>query len=174
MNRVFEGHGVRFEFPDDWILHEQESPEEVSITINSQETSFWSLTLLFDRPDIHEVVEAVINTLQEEYTELDVYPSEARLGDSHTVARDIDFVCHELIGSAFVRAAMAPGFTVLVLFQADDFELEETEIVFEKISNSLTWSSAADGQVRDVLDLFTPLVEPVSDDDAKTDDDLED
>ena len=51
MNRVYESHGVRFEYPKDWILHEQAGHDEVSITVNSPETSFWSLTLLFHRPE---------------------------------------------------------------------------------------------------------------------------
>lgn len=153
MQRVFERHGIRFEFPEDWILHEQESSGEISVTVNSPETSFWSLTLLLDRPDPHDVMEAVIGTLREEYSELDVYPSESRLGDSRTVARDVDFVCHELIGSAFLRVTATSQFTLLVLFQAADFELDETLPILERISQSLHWDSVASDEL-DGLDLF--------------------
>ena len=170
MHRVFEQHGVRFEYPDDWILHEESSPGEVSITVNSPETSFWSLTLLFDRPDPYRVVETVLDTLREEYSEIDVYSSEEQLGDSRTVARDVDFVCHELIGSAFVRAAVAPGFTLLVLYQGADFELDETQSILERVSKTLTWDTSSEARVVDVLDFF----ELANDEDAETAEDASD
>ena len=154
MHRVFEQHGVRFEYPEDWILHEESSPGEVSITVNSPETSFWSLTLLFERPDPYRVVETVLDALREEYSEIDVYSSEERLGDNSTVARDVDFVCHELIGSAFLRAAVTPGFTLLVLYQGADFELDETQPILERVSKSLTWEMSSEARVVDVLDFF--------------------
>ena len=154
MNRVFEGHGIHFEYPEDWILHEQSTPEEITITINSPETSFWSLTLLLERPDPYRVIETVIDTLREEYSDVDIYSSEDRLGDLQTVARDVDFVCHELIGSAFIRAAVIPGGTLLVLYQGADFELEETQPLLERVSKSLTWDASSEPRMIDVLDLF--------------------
>ncbi len=154
MHSVFERHGVRFEYPEDWILHEESSPGEVSITINSPETSFWSLTLLFERPDPYRVVETVLDALREEYSEIDVYSSEQQLGDSRTVARDIDFVCHELIGSAFLRATVTPGFTLLVLYQGADNELDETQSLLERVSKSLTWEVSNEARMVDVLDFF--------------------
>ena len=167
MHTVFERHGVRFEYPDDWILHEQSSPGEISITVNSPETSFWSLTLLFERPDPYRVVETALDTFREEYSEIDVYSSEEQLGDSRTVARDVDFVCHELIGSAFLRAAVVPGFTLLVLYQGADFELDETQSILERVSKSLTWDTSSEARVVDVLDFF----ELASDTDAETEED---
>ena len=139
MDRVFEGHGIRFEYPDDWILHEQSSPEEFTLTVQSPNTSFWSLTLLFDRPDSQRVIDSALEVFQEEYTEIDVYPSDVRLNDQPTVACELDFVCHELIGSAFLRAVAAPDCTLLVLYQGADLELDELQPVLEKITRSLTW-----------------------------------
>ena len=164
MHRVFEHHGVRFEYPEDWILHEQSSPEEISITVNSPETSFWSLTLLFERPDPNRVIETALDTFREEYFEIDVYPSDDRLGDSRTVARDVDFVCHELIGSAFLRAAVAPGFTLLVLYQGADFELDETQPVLERVSKSLTWENWNESESDEVPQFFERSSDEETDD----------
>ena len=153
MDRVFEGHGIRFEYPDDWILHEQSSPEEITLTVHSPDTSFWSLTLIFDRPDPRRVIDAILETFREEYTEIDVYPSDVRLGDQPTESCELDFVCHDLIGSAFLRAAVAPEFTLLVLYQGADLELDNTQPLLEKINNSLTWDA---DDLPDVLDVFNP------------------
>ncbi len=153
MDRVFEGHGIRFEYPEDWILHEQSSPEEFTLTVHSPDTSFWSLTLIFDRPDPRRVIDAILETFREEYTEIDVYPSDVRLGDQPTESCELDFVCHDLIGSAFLRAAVAPDFTLLVLYQGADLELDDTQPLLEKINNSLTWDA---DDLPDVLDVFNP------------------
>lgn len=144
MDRVFEGHGIRFEYPDDWILHEQSSPEEVTLTVQSPDTSFWSLTLIFDRLDPRRVIDSVLDTFREEYSEIDVYPSDVRLNDLPTEACELDFVCHDLIGSAFLRAVATPDFTLLVLYQGADLELDDVQPLLEKVSRSLTWESESD------------------------------
>ena len=153
MDRVFEGHGIRFEYPEDWILHEQSSPEEITLTVQSPESSFWSVTLILDRPDPRRVIETILETFREEYSEIDVYPSDVRLGDQPTESCELDFVCHDLIGSAFLRAAVAPDFTLLVLYQGADLELDDTQPLLEKINNSLTWDA---DDLPDVLDVFNP------------------
>lgn len=153
MDRVFEGHGIRFEYPDDWILHEQSSPEEITLTVQSPDSSFWSVTLILDRPDPRRVIETILETFREEYSEIDVYPSDVRLGDQPTESCELDFVCHDLIGSAFLRAAVAPDFTLLVLYQGADLELDDTQPLLEKINNSLTWDA---DDLPDVLDVFNP------------------
>ncbi len=144
MDSVFEGHGIRFEYPDDWILHEQSSPDEITLTVNSPDTSFWSLTLLFDRPDPQRVIDSALDAFREEYTEIDVYPSEVSLNDQPTIACELDFVCHDLIGSAFLRAVATPDFTVLVLYQGADLELDTLQTLLEKITGSLKWETDSD------------------------------
>ncbi len=179
MNRVYESHGVRFEYPEDWILHEQPGQDDVSITVNSLETSFWSLTLLFHRPEPDRVIETALDALRAEYSEVDVYPATDRLGESRTVARDVDFVCHELISTSFLRATRTPRFTMLVIYQGADFELDETQTLLEEVCRSLSWdlSDGAENAIvpddTEWLDYFWPSqVEPNNDtsDEAKTDD----
>ena len=141
MDRVFEGHGIRFEYPDDWILHEQSSPEEITLTVHSPETSFWAVTLILDCPDPQRIMDTILDTFREEFTEIDVYPSDFRLLDQPTEACELDFVCHDLISSAFLRAVAAPDFTLLVLYQGADLELDEMQPLLEKITRSLTWDT---------------------------------
>ena len=150
MDRVFEGHGIRFEYPDDWILHEQSMPDELTLTVQSPNTSFWSLTLLFDRPDPQRVLDSALDAFREEYTEIDIYPGEIRLNGQPTVACELDFVCHELIGSAFLRAVVAADFTLLVLYQGPDLDLDETQPLLEKLTKSLSWDTD------DLPDVFNP------------------
>lgn len=144
MDSVFEGHGIRFEYPDDWILHEQSTPEEITLTVHSPDTCFWSVTLLLDRPEPQRVIESALDAFREEYTEIDVYSGDERLNELPTIACELDFVCHDLISSAFLRAIVAANFTVLVLYQGADLELDTLQTLLEKITASLKWEIDSD------------------------------
>jgi hypothetical protein len=96
--------------------------------------------LFQDGPSPQEVLESAVEALQEEYAEADIYPSTARIGKRVGVARDVDFVCFELINSAFLRAFQPERFTVLVLYQGFDGELETTRLLLEAISTSLAFA----------------------------------
>lgn len=137
MDETYEGHGIRFLYPAYWELLEQEDGESTSITVASPDTSFWSISLFRDSPSPQQVVASAIEAFREEYEEVDVYPSDERMGDWPGVANDVDFVCFELINSAFLRAFQTDRFTVLVLYQGFDGELVETRPLLEAISASL-------------------------------------
>jgi hypothetical protein len=140
MEEIYEGHGISFRFPAHWELTEQVDEEAISITVASPETSFWSISLFQEGPSPQEVLESAVEALQEEYAEADIYPSTARIGKRAGVARDVDFVCFELINSAFLRSFQTERFTVLVLFQGFDGELETTRSLLEAISASLAFA----------------------------------
>jgi hypothetical protein len=139
MTETYSAHGVRFQYPDDWEVSEQQRGAELVITVTSPETSFFTLGLLFDRPSAEAVVETVIEALREEYEDLDDYEVVERVAGQATVARDVEFFCLELLNSAWVRAFALPRFTVLVFYQANDRDLEEVQPVFEQILDSLAW-----------------------------------
>ncbi len=140
MEEIYEGHGIRFRYPAYWELTEQEDDEATSITVASPETSFWSISLFQDGPSPQQVLDSAIEAFREEYAEVDVYASSARTGERAGAARDVDFVCFELINSAFLRSFQTERFTVLVLYQGFDGELETTRPLLEAISASLAFA----------------------------------
>jgi hypothetical protein len=138
MQASYHAHGVRFRYPDDWELSEQREGEQISITVSSPQTAFWTVSLFPGRPEPEDIVAAALDAFHEEYDELDDYPSKVRVCKRPTVARDVDFVCLELLNSAGIRAFRAPAFTVLVLFQLTDAERQETAPILERITKSLS------------------------------------
>jgi len=140
MEEIYEGHGISFRYPAYWELTEQEDEEATSITVASPETSFWSISLFHHGPPPQQVLDSAIEAFREEYDEVDVYASTARTGERAGVARDVDFVCFELINSAFLRSFQTDRFTVLVLYQGFDGELEITRPLLEAISASLAFA----------------------------------
>jgi hypothetical protein len=138
MEALYQAHGVMFRYPGEWELSEQREGEQLSITVSSPQTAFWTVSLFPDRPDPADIVAATIDAFHDEYAELDDYPSKVRLCRSPTVARDIDFVCLELLNTAGIRAFRTREFTVLVLFQLTEGERAELGPVLERITRSLT------------------------------------
>jgi hypothetical protein len=143
MDETYKGHGIRFRYPASWELVEQEDGESTSITVASPDTSFWSVSLFPEGPSPEQVVASAVEAFREEYDEVDVYPSEEKMGDRPGTALDVDFVCFELINSAFLRSFQTDRLTVLVLYQGFDGELAETRPLLEAISASLALEDEA-------------------------------
>ena len=137
LNEVFRGYGVRFRYPPYWELNEEKSEQQISVTVASAETSFWSLSLFFDRPLSEDLLESAVEVFRDEYEECDIYPTESVVCHRTSVARDAEFVCLELVNSAFLRAIETNQFTALILYQGTDTELQETKEMLEEITASL-------------------------------------
>jgi hypothetical protein len=145
MEEIYDRYGVRFRYPAYWEVTEQDDDEATSITVASPDTSFWSISLFKDGPSPKELVDSAIEAFQEEYPEVDVYSSTARTGERSGVSRDVDFVCFELINSAFLRSFQTERYSVLVLYQGFDGELETTRPLLEAISASLAFAGEDEG-----------------------------
>ncbi len=139
MDKLYNAHGIRFRYPGDWELSEQEDGGDVTVTVASRETSFWTISLLDGRPDPERVLREALDTFHGEYAELDEYPAQAKIHETPCEARDLQFVQYELINSAFLRVCPAGSMTALVLYQGTDHELEHTRPILEAITQSLEW-----------------------------------
>ena len=143
MQSTYDSYGVRFRYPSEWELSEQRDGEQISITVSSPGTAFWTVSLFPNCPEPDDIVAAVLDAFHDEYSEMDEYPSQVRICKRPTVARDIDFVCLELLNMAGVRAFRARDFTVLVLYQLTEGEREQSGPVLERITRSLACPDAA-------------------------------
>jgi len=133
----FHAHGVRFQFPETWEINEDEAEHEFTVTVSSPETSFWALTLVFDYPSPQRLIDLAVQAFRDEYDEVDVYAADETVCNRAATSRNIEFVCLELLNSAFLRAFRTGRFTALVLYQGTDHELAATRDVLESILRSL-------------------------------------
>lgn len=147
MDTIYQSNGVTFRYPSEWELTEEQTDEQLSITVTSPQTAFWTLILFPDCPEPDDVVETVLDAFHEEYPEMDEYPTKARIGRRRTVGRDIDFVCLDVLNLARVRAFRTSGFTALVLFQMTEAEEDETGPILEMITRSLSLPSNAEDEI---------------------------
>jgi hypothetical protein len=134
---VYCAHGIQFRHPGDWTVTEDVGPDETTISVQSEGTSYWSLTLIDDAPDPIDVIEIVLGAYRDEYTDVDVYEVIPAI-ESSAVARDIDFVCLDLVNSASLMAFRTNRRTVLVVGQGTDHELKTTRAVLDSMTQSLS------------------------------------
>ncbi|MDA0589162.1 MAG: hypothetical protein O2820_14720 [Planctomycetota bacterium] len=141
---VFEEHGVRFEYPSDWTLSQDSEDGNVAITVESGGTAFWMLTILQDRPPAEEVIQAAVDSLQDEYDDCDIYESSEQICLLPTEGCDVDFSCMELINRACLRSCEGDTTSLFVLYQTSDIEAEETTPVLQAMTQSLFWEIATE------------------------------
>jgi hypothetical protein len=138
MSTVYTAPGLRFRYPEEWRISEERGDGQLTVTARppGESTAFWSATMLAGRPDPQEAIDAVVETFEEEYDEVDSYQVNRRLSRRPARGRDIEFVCLELTNSAFVRAVQTERFTALVLYQATDQELDSIRDDLEGMTES--------------------------------------
>lgn len=142
---VYEEHGVRFEYPDNWELSHEHHDEDFSVTVESEGTAFWMLSVLQGRPVAEDVIEAALESFRGEYDPVDVYESEDSICMLPTVARDVDFYELEMVNRASLRVCETDSTTIFVLLQMSDTEREEAEPLLKAITDSLMCESDDDG-----------------------------
>jgi hypothetical protein len=138
MSSTYRTAGLSFRFPPEWQALEQHEGNRTSVTVAGEGTAFCTVTILYDRPDPQQVLDAVIRAFRDEYPELDVYPANSRVASRPAFGCDVDFICLELCNTALLRAFRTGRFTVLVLFQSSDAELPDTRPIFDQVCNSLS------------------------------------
>ncbi|MDA0283186.1 MAG: hypothetical protein O3B13_08520 [Planctomycetota bacterium] len=151
---VYEEHGVRFEYPEGWELGHEHHDGDFSVTVESDGTAFWMLSVLQGRPTAEEVVEAALESFKAEYDSVDVYESQDRICMLPTVAKEIDFYELEMVNRASLRACETDSTTMFVLLQMSDTERAEIGPLLKSISESLMWNSSEDEELDTASRLF--------------------
>lgn len=151
---VFDEHGVRFEYPDDWELSHEHHDDDLSVTVESAGTAFWMLSVLQGRPAAEDVISAAVESFKAEYESMDVYESTESICMLPTVATDVDFYELEMVNRASLRACETDDTTLFVLCQMSDTEREEVGPRLKAISDSLTWDSGDDELLDDASNPF--------------------
>jgi hypothetical protein len=137
MSKTFAAAGIRFQYPDEWVITEERGPEELTITVTDGQTAQWSITLMREAPSPKRVLSQAVQAFREEYDDLDVEERNLNIANHDAIAADLDFECFELLNCAFLRAFQTERDTVLVMYQATDHEMSAIEPIFEAINKSL-------------------------------------
>lgn len=134
---TYNNHGIRFDYPSRWTVSEEAEGETLSVTVASDETCFWTIWLMPGGPEPEELIESAVRAFEEEYDDLDQYRAEGELCEFPSLYCDLEFVSLELINSAFLRAFRTARYSILILSQGTDHELDYSREALDAITDSL-------------------------------------
>jgi hypothetical protein len=138
MPAVYENLGVRFLYPENWsITDEEDDGFPRTVTVQSPETGFWSLHVYPPAQDLKPIVKELIRAIQAEFNEIEVLPSKETFGDIPTTGVDLAFFYLDLLIEAKIRCLRTPSATLVWLYQAESREFEAAEPVFQAIAVSM-------------------------------------
>tara|TARA_Y100000588_G_scaffold286457_1_gene304326 strand:- start:115 stop:549 length:435 start_codon:yes stop_codon:yes gene_type:complete len=138
MPALFDQFGICFEFPENWEVDAPvEATGDVSITVSSPETAFWSFTRYQGTVDPTELLEQVLATMKDEYAFLEFETAAENVENQTMVGYDLNFFCLDLSNTARFRGFQREGTTYLLFYQAEDREMERVQPVLQAMTVSL-------------------------------------
>lgn len=133
----FNDAGLQFRYPENWKLEREDSEEGWTVSVQSPATAFMMICFREDRPDTQELADAALQTLKEDYEELEAEDSVERVAGQKAVGHDIRFFSLDLPNTCWTRSFYSGSGTVLVLCQVNDLEQETNEPVLRAMCASL-------------------------------------
>jgi hypothetical protein len=137
MAEQFEESGIRFRYPENWRLEREETESGWTVLVQSPDTAFFLLSLNEDGPSSEEVARTALETLREDYPDLEADECVDSLAGQPAVGHDMRFTSLDLTNTCWTRSFYCADGTVLVMCQLNDLELEATEPVLRAICASL-------------------------------------
>lgn len=138
MPGTYDKMGIRFLYPDNWILDEDEAVQgNSSVTVQSPGGAFWSITLHPENTDPAKLASTALAALKTEYGESEAEPAVDQIGAQEIRGYDLHFFYLDFVNTAWIRAFRMPGATALMLCQSEDRELEVVGPVFNAMTTSL-------------------------------------
>jgi hypothetical protein len=137
MPAVFEKMGIRFLYPDNWTLDEDEALHgNSSVTVQSPGGAFWSVVLHPPTTDPAKLAATALAALKEEYVDSEAEPVHEQFGDQTLNGYDMNFFYLDLTSTATIRCFRTADATYLILCQAEDLEYVALSQVFRAITTS--------------------------------------
>ncbi len=138
MPGLYEKHGLRFAYPDNWTVDEDENSQaDAAATVTSPNTAFWSVMYYRGERDVQQLATVALDALKSEYPQMEVDEASTHADVGSACGYDLSFAYVDLLSTATIRAFQHTGGTYLVLSQAEDHELPVVEPVFEAMTESL-------------------------------------
>ncbi len=138
MPAVYENLGVRFLYPENWsVTDEEDDGWPRTVTIQSRETGFWSLHVYPPKQKTKAVIDELVAAIESEFGEVEVLPATETFGETDTTGVDLAFFYLDLLVEAKIRCVRTPSSTLIWLYQAESREFESMEAVFQAMAVSM-------------------------------------
>ena len=142
MSNSYQNAAFQFLYPEDWTLDESRTEDGLTISLQSPYSMFVFINCYEEAVDAQDVADQALDTMVQEYTELDSEPVHETIGDVPAVGHDVNFFSLDLTNTCWIRAFSVGGQTVLIFAQTNDLDLEQGELAFRAICASLKLSTS--------------------------------
>ncbi len=134
---VFEEDGIRFQYPDSWKLTREDADTGWTVSVQSPDTAFFLIAFDKTMPEVGEVAETVLQALRADYPDLEAEEAVESVSKQPALGHDITFFSLDLTNTCCTRAFYSDAGTVLLMWQANDLELDAAEPIFKAMRASL-------------------------------------
>jgi hypothetical protein len=135
---TYDDHGVRFEYPSDWTLEVSDDGPLLTIDVQHPDgVAFLLVSADLSCPDSGEVADSVLESMREEYPELDADPTEEIIEDRFISGYDVQFFSLDLSNTARIRCFRTLIRTILVFGQWTDLLEAEVSDLPEAVIRSI-------------------------------------
>lgn len=137
MPGVYDKFGVKFLYPDNWQIVEEEGNDwPQTVTVQSPEGAFLSLFIYEGGVNLRDLVREAVEAMKEEYEDIEAEEI-LQPTDGSDYGYNLDFYCLDLVITAQIRGALVPGKALVWQCQAENREFDKCELVFRAITTSL-------------------------------------
>ena len=137
MALLFDEHGIRFRYPENWRLEREENEAGWTVSLQSPGTAFLVLSVNEEMPEVETMAQTALEALREEYPDLEADECVDSVGGQPALGHDIRFFSLDLTNTCWVRSFASAAGTVLLMWQINDLELDENEAVLRAICASV-------------------------------------
>jgi len=138
MPGVYDRDGIRFQYPENWSLEEDEAAEGArTVSVTSPTGAFWQISVYPRGENPQRLLDTAVAAMREIYDSLETEEVDETIAGRDTTGYDLNFYCLDLTNTAVLRCWQSPIATYLVFYQAEDREYAEVEAVFRAMSISL-------------------------------------
>jgi hypothetical protein len=138
MAATYDRLGVRFLYPENWVVSEEQAEEfPLSVTLQSPTGAFWTLHI-YQRPiNMPALVEESLEAMQALYEGLEFEPASEQFAGHDAAGYDMNFFCLDFVVTAKSRGVITDERGYLILYQAESRDFDSLEPVFQALIVSL-------------------------------------
>ena len=93
MSAVYDKMGLRFEYPENWRIEDEEAGIGASmVTVCSPEGAFWSVSIQSGDSEPNDMTQAAVEAMRQEYEDLDAEPTAETVEDRTLTGFDLSFI----------------------------------------------------------------------------------
>lgn len=138
--KEFDRDQIRFQYPADWEIEIEEEVDQMgwTVSIASPDSAFLIIAYRVDE-EPSRLVEAALESLREDFQNLDAQPTMETLNKQPAFGYNIEFITLDLTNTAWLRGVDGPEGGILIMGQMTDQEQPVYEQPLRDILDSLSW-----------------------------------